>query len=253
MSCVTFIKYAPHESLTKFIEFYYVLKTGPGLIGRTVPIFAHAGSHVLVNWSNLPLNFSDNSLLIPGKVYMGGASTSALFVDAFPDSTFVGVRFKPGGLSVFYSMHMAEISNQMIEFQDHHFCGIVGTDEGFTQRLDKFYRAKFTSATNAASAIEAVNYYKGNISVDTLAYKCNVSQRSLERMFEANVGISPKKFINIVRFEQAVNSLQKENPTSRLQDIAFEYGYYDLAHFANDFKKHSGFSPSKIWPSTTRQ
>ena len=253
MSCVSFIKYAPHESLTRFIDFYYVLKTGPELISKTVPLFAHAGSDVLVNWSNLPLNFSNNSLLIPGKVYMGGASTSVLFVDAFPNSTFVGVRFKPGGLSVFYSMKMVEISNQMIEFQDHHFCGIVGTDEGLTQRLDKFYQAKYTLATNAASAIDAVLQYKGNISVDTLAYECNVSQRSLERMFEVNVGVSPKEFINIVRFQRAVNALQKGSPSGRLQEIAFEYGYYDLAHFVNDIKKHSGLTPSKIWPNTTRQ
>jgi AraC-like DNA-binding protein len=252
MSCISFVKYTPHESLKRFIDFYYVLQTGPDQISKRVPLFAHAGSDVLVNCSNLPLNFNNHSLLIPGKVYMGGAATAVLFVESFPNSTFVGVRFKPGGLSVFYRMKMIEIANQMIEFQDHNFCGLIGTDEGLAQRLDQFYRARCTYTSNAVSAIDAVFQYKGNISVDKLAYECNISQRSLERMFEANVGVSPKEFINIVRFQRVVNALQKESPSGRLQQIAYEFGYYDLAHFANDIKKHSGLTPSKILPGTTR-
>lgn len=69
-----------------------------------------------------------------------------------------------------------------------------------------------------------------------------VSRRTLERNIKQDIGLTPKKFIKIIRFNRAFAML-KERPEMNLQDIAYINGYYDLSHFINEFREYSGNSP----------
>jgi AraC-like DNA-binding protein len=73
-----------------------------------------------------------------------------------------------------------------------------------------------------------------------------------------SLGISPKEFIKIARFQEVLRRLQQIRPQSVLQDgpgdipqesllrIAFELGYYDHAHLTNEFKRYAGIRPSEL-------
>ncbi len=79
-------------------------------------------------------------------------------------------------------------------------------------------------------------------SINTLSQKACWSRKQFERSFSAMIGCSPRQFINTIRFQYAIN-LKALRPDSSLLDIALASGYYDQAHMANDFVKHSGLSP----------
>ena len=68
--------------------------------------------------------------------------------------------------------------------------------------------------------------------------------RQLERSFKQHIGISPKQMINLIRYQNAMTAFQARKPKESILSIAFDYGYYDHAHLANDFKRYNGVTPA---------
>jgi AraC-like DNA-binding protein len=91
-------------------------------------------------------------------------------------------------------------------------------------------------------ALIQVTRTNGKIPLRDLRNDLNLSERSFERKFNFYVGISPKVFSNVCRFQASLNQL-KENRYSRLSDVAFDNGYADQSHFIRSFKEFAGFSP----------
>ena len=77
-----------------------------------------------------------------------------------------------------------------------------------------------------------------------------LSLRQFERSFITRVGISPKMFIRIVRFEYAMKIKNADNNKSWSQ-IALECGYTDSAHILKEFKAFAEFPPSEFFLSPT--
>lgn len=72
------------------------------------------------------------------------------------------------------------------------------------------------------------------------------------RAFRELFGTTPKRFERILRFRRALDALSRGDGS--LADVAYEHGYYDQAHFANDFREHAGMTPSaflraKVFPT----
>lgn len=54
----------------------------------------------------------------------------------------------------------------------------------------------------------------------------------------------PKMFARVLRFQRMVHGLHRGTPNS-WADFASQFGFYDQAHFINEFKAFSGFTPKK--------
>jgi methylphosphotriester-DNA--protein-cysteine methyltransferase len=77
-------------------------------------------------------------------------------------------------------------------------------------------------------------------SVSAIAGALGVSERQLERRFLARIGVTPKRFATLRRFERAV-ALATTAPS--LTAAALDAGYYDQSHFIRDFRRFAGSSP----------
>jgi AraC-like DNA-binding protein len=86
--------------------------------------------------------------------------------------------------------------------------------------------------------------YQGNLSISSLAERINYSERSIRRTFQEFLGINPKEFMNIIRFQNALRGMT-ESP-KRFTDLASTYGYYDQSHFIHHFKRYYGKLPTQI-------
>jgi transcriptional regulator GlxA family with amidase domain len=110
--------------------------------------------------------------------------------------------------------------------------------------LNQFYIDRLStprlSILNIASDI---SQQAGIVKIDSLAKKHFTTVRQLERQFRQQVGLSPKEFINLERFNKAFVRIQKRSKQS-LSDIAWDCGYYDHAHMTNDFKRYTGKTPT---------
>ena len=88
------------------------------------------------------------------------------------------------------------------------------------------------------------------LSIEQYAYKANMSVRNFGRRFTEQVGVSPKLYCRLLRFNNAVNAKLKQ-PQSIWTSIAYECGYYDQMHMIKDFKEFSNVNPSALFPSNT--
>jgi methylphosphotriester-DNA--protein-cysteine methyltransferase len=70
----------------------------------------------------------------------------------------------------------------------------------------------------------------------------NLSTRQLERVFRDHVGLGPKTYSRLVRFDRTVRGIQRRGALSWTH-FALIHGYSDQAHFINDFKEFAGVTP----------
>lgn len=77
--------------------------------------------------------------------------------------------------------------------------------------------------------------------VEHVAREFGLTERSLQRLVEQRVGLTPKWLVKRRRLHDAVQALKSGNTT--LADVAAELGYSDQAHFTHDFRAVTGMTP----------
>lgn len=80
--------------------------------------------------------------------------------------------------------------------------------------------------------------------MDKLSRQCGYSSKHLIHLFKKHVGVSPKNFLKIIRFQKVIAEIE-HNQFINWPSLAVECGYYDQSHFIADFKTFSGFTPTE--------
>ncbi len=80
------------------------------------------------------------------------------------------------------------------------------------------------------------------LDLPALAKDSGLSERYIQKLYLANIGISPSSFTSVLRFNKSLN--QVLNTSESLTEIAYDCGYYDQAHFIKEFRKFTGITPS---------
>lgn len=83
----------------------------------------------------------------------------------------------------------------------------------------------------------------GHNGVRETAQSLGVSERRLHQIFREDVGLSPKLWSRVHRFQKAVGALHAREQV-RWERLALDCGYYDQSHFCRDFRDFSGIDPT---------
>lgn len=97
-------------------------------------------------------------------------------------------------------------------------------------------------------ALKLIYEANGNIEITSLTSAVGVSDRHFRRQFKHIIGLNPKQYCKIIQFNAVFEAIQTNNEKA-LYDLALMNGYYDHAHFINDFKVHLGKSPRNFLKS----
>jgi AraC-like DNA-binding protein len=101
-------------------------------------------------------------------------------------------------------------------------------------------RAGFAELTWAVAQIERS---RGAVRTSALARELGWSERRLQRSFAQEIGLAPKRFARLVRFE-ALRARVRGGAHVRWAEDAQALGYYDEAHLARDVREFTGLAPS---------
>ena len=177
---------------------------------------------------------------------------------------FFEINFKPNGFYKLFKLPAPTLVNQ-----------IIFADEVFDERVKIFYEQLCMSKELPQMATFANGYlifylkkhkalaqndaitsvsniilkYGGSANIDHLAYDFNMSIRTFERHFTEQVGMGPKLFSSVARFNRAV-SLKLMRPREDWTSIAFTCGYFDQTHLIKDFKRFAGSTPLHFFKET---
>ena len=82
-----------------------------------------------------------------------------------------------------------------------------------------------------------------SLSVRETARALGISERRLRTVFSEDVGLSPKQWSRVRRFQRAVRALH-QGDDMRWAELAVACGYADQSHFSRDFRSFSGIDPT---------
>jgi AraC-like DNA-binding protein len=80
-------------------------------------------------------------------------------------------------------------------------------------------------------------------SISAVCRQVGFSQKHFIEQFRRQVGLTPKRFCRVRRFQKVLEQIGS-NGSVDWAEVAFACGYYDQAHFINDFRAFSGLKPS---------
>ncbi|GAL87084.1 helix-turN-helix, arac domain [Sporocytophaga myxococcoides] len=237
----------PSIELAPYIHSFWELKgeVNDGQWERTYP---DGCSGLVINLGDTCR--TDNGLVSMdyGKTYAVGAMTS--FKDSFIDANthLVGVCLKPAAFSVFYKYApQCELTNSTIALDPRQSFSFEKISKSPLNYLNRFFidRTKINHQP-LQSVIEDIHKSNGQLSIYEISKRNNTTVRQLERNFKTHIGITPKEYSNIVRFQNAMSIIRNSDQERSLLDIAFECGYYDHSHLTNEIKRNTGLAPSQL-------
>jgi len=94
-------------------------------------------------------------------------------------------------------------------------------------------------------AVSTIINSKGNIPIHKLLEQLYLTERTFERKFLKEIGVTAKQFAKIVQFSFSLNQLKTSDYTT-LTNIAYENGFADQSHFIRTFKKYTGQTPKEL-------
>jgi AraC-like DNA-binding protein len=254
--------FEPLAPLKGYIDKIWVLESDCGLPQEDMKMLVPDGRLLLL----LPLK---NAMVgkMGGRIYSSkenrislvGISDMPSVVDTQDAGVLgvLGVDFTPVGAYRFFRWKLKDIKNELNSLSD-----ILGKEvrcveekianveniEGKVRILQQFLFDLFTKKSGDPVfeyCIEKIRESRGSIPVKELEQQTGYSSRWLNRKFDEMLGISPKNFSSIARFNFYYQALLT-NAARILTHKEFYDHYYDESHFIREFKRFTGMPPAKL-------
>ncbi|MCG8480781.1 MAG: helix-turn-helix transcriptional regulator [Spirochaetales bacterium] len=258
--------YEPPHPLRTFVHsiIYYEGYNGLGAYETLLP----DGFSQLI----IPLDEQDRFALPIGgdelalrRAWIAGVQTGPLRYRSEQNATTLCIRFEPGGLHCLLGIpasefrdHIVEaalVSRNLVEPLRDTLCTVryrgevVGAADTWKNILAvavRTLRSRIMGGGGGAGRMPSViRALQGGVTaLSDIAQRAGYSRKHLIHIFKTHVGISPKKYQRVQRFNIALSLIHGRNHPD-LADIAYQCGYYDQAHFTNDFRRLAGYSPTQ--------
>lgn len=258
-----FQTHIPSFPLNQFVESFVYFKDFQPT--HTVDRFLPDGNvYVVIDLTDYPKFIYDNHSLKEiqscRNVWFSGIRNNYITIPSGRDCENFVINFHKGKAYPFVEMPMNELtdyvvdgelvmSSQILNMRDA-LLGLNCVQQKFLyaeKYLLKLFTKKLIVNPFIDYSIKRILETPHQLTIHHLSNKTGFSQKHFIDIFKKHVGVTPKTFMKIIRFQKAIYEIEKTN-TANWTSIAFESGYYDQAHFINDFKSFSGFTPKQfLW------
>jgi AraC-like DNA-binding protein len=234
-------EYAPHPALAAWVGSYWTFQTDPGRhVIRTLP---DGCVDVTVRLGSTPRAFLTGTHRRPRRWTLNGRVH------------LVGVRLLPGAAALL-GIDAGALSEEWTPLEQHlprltvaRLVQDVARAKSVSARvdvLDAFLSERLLNRAldpRLSRALHQIFDRQGDVSVAALARHAGAHARTLGRLFDSAVGLSPKRFVRVVRLQAALRALPGADNWTR---VAVELGYHDQAHFIHDVRELFGATPGDL-------
>lgn len=249
-----FKRFEPSQKLADYIECYWFISSDqPNPISSKEYLHPDGGMGIILNYADV-LQFDGLTQTAPCILNGTNTFSRELSLNGVLDA--VGIRFKPAGANLLFSLPLNELKNETLSLAN---TGI----NNYNRLYHKVYHAKdlpskviiiedwlcnslqpvINTSNIAKESLLLITKQNGELSIDSVAKILGYNQRTIERIFNTQVGMTPKEYSQNLRIERARHFIENNNSKS-LIEIAYDLNYYDQAHFIKQFKKNMRITPS---------
>ncbi|MNI64146.1 Helix-turn-helix domain protein [compost metagenome] len=190
------------------------------------------------------------------RAYICGSLLQSRVIHFKSGCDYFGVRLWPENSIRTSRLQLRELLNQEIPFQDVWSVSSslperIAGSSSFAERAELFQEfggsliAEEPPGTSrmVTHCIKAIIQGTGSVPIHSLAQEVGYTSRYLRKKFEEEVGVSPKLFSRIIRFQHALQQLSRCEHD--MLDVVAANDYYDQSHLIHEFKKFDFLSPSE--------
>ena len=244
---VQFTHRAPGNTLSDFVEifWYWVGHPQPQSRERVLP----KGSVELVIKLNQPK---------PSQSGMTGPRSESFLIERRATDQLLGVHFKPGGAFPLLGFPYADLHNTHVTLADlwgerradRLLCLLneARTIDLKFQILERWLlgiaNRPFLHHPAVTFAVETFRKDPALFTSAAIAEKVGFSQRRFIELFRGEVGMTPKLFCRVERFQHVIRAVGQKADVDWI-DLALDFGYSDQSHFNHDFREFSGLRPTE--------
>ena len=253
----------PQPQLRRFVECFWTLESdNSDPNDAPAPILPDGCVELILNCGQPFQEIKENGERIRQPAhFVVGQMTQPVLIAPTGAVELIGIRFHPGGTIPFLAQPQHELTNRIIELGaidstfEKEFVGALARSRALTSRVN----AIDTYLTRRAQAFAGdqrllkltANAVRvgGRITIERLADSAGVSARQLERRFLGEVGLGPKLFCRILRFQQVFRAVAEDS--AGWAALAIDCGYYDQAHLIRDFQEFAHQTPAALLAQTS--
>src|SRR5262245_13658328 len=251
--------YRPKPPLSKFVDSFWLYE-GYEPDHKTEHILPTGTLELVINLRQNELRFYDaegpeNYSRFSGAI-VSGATGRGFAPDTAEEAFIIGVHFKPGAAFPLLGFPAGDLADTHVELETlwgpsagrlrERTCE-ARTSAGRFQLLQEALLSRLYHGVEQHYAVSAALEMFGNNQagprVREAAKYLGLSQRRFIQVFKAEVGITPKLFSRIQRFQQTRTFIQ-QNPSINWAELAVDLGYFDQSHLIREFLEFSGLSPT---------
>lgn len=252
--------YFPSFPLNQFVELFIYFDgiQHAHSIDRFLP---NGDVEILIDFHDGPQFIYDNDTLKEIQachhVWASGVRTEPITIPSGTDAAMMVISFKKGMAAPFFPFPMNEIRDSVVDADLVWGSDFVDIRERMLETKDinarfrmmeVFLVSKFASKKEVnpcvAFAVAEMSERPDEVNIARMNDRIGYSQKHFTEMFRKSVGVNPKSYLKIMRFQKAVRTIDGSTDIDWGR-IAHECGFYDQAHFINDFKHFSGFTPEQ--------
>ena len=258
MTLTNFQFYKPCKELQPYIRYYWVFKSNQPLNTLTFPI----GCPQIIFHKQTPLYIPElrtvqSEFTVSGQVNY----PSHLYADG--NVEMIVVVFQPYTLKAFLNLpisllqnqevsgydleskYLKQLATQIFDCENTNLCISLIEQWLLSQIADVLTSKTAYNIKRITAAIKQLFAISATPVTELASVAC-LSKKQFERLFNEVVGVNPKEYARIVRFQKSLKLLQHCSEDANQAQLAYQCGYADQSHFIREFKQFSGYTPLSL-------
>lgn len=244
------------EKLSTLIKSFWCLKISDNFSNPYIEEIIPDGHHELIfsfGSAGFRKRIGESTWQKDPSIYFAGQNKKSYIQHLKPGSIIYAVRFHPHTLALFYNFPAFHSTDNLISFSDvvsnDILTGCITESPATTfANLEKEFLKKASKLTFSIeyqyvdSVVKKIMSHHGDLKISSLERVTGVSTRYLEKLFQQYIGVSPKKFCNLMRYIHFV-TFRKNNESMSLTQCAYETGFNDQSQLIYLSQLITGSSP----------
>ena len=251
----------PGPPLSPFVKILWA--TDPTALSQSVAaarerVLPTGGMHLVFRLSDHPLrlfdDINDPTGHLVGHAIVGGARATFYVREISAPVCSVGVQLHPGAAELLFGVPADELAGRHTLLEDLWGQSAVEARErlmdagGSEQQLDileSLLAARLPTVRGLHPAVaHALGRFTTTANVRQVVKESGYSHRRFIALFHRGLGLTPKLYCRILRFQGALQRVAVD-PAASWVEVALDAGYSDQAHLNREFREFAGVSPGE--------
>lgn len=247
-----------HKSLNPFAKDIIFFESNEINTKKKLPFYADGFPGIIFSKSNNPFYLQPRNKKLP-DFYLYGQTIEPIYLDILGAFQLYVIRLYPFAVRILLGVDPKVLNDDCYDLMLVDNINTPRTLEKLHQTEDRSDTVKiladyFNELLKNASinpdyriklATNLILKTNGTISIREVRDRLFITERTLERHFLKEIGVTPKQFAKIIQFSSSIKQITETNYVN-LTEIAYDKGFADQSHFIRSFKRYSGKTPKEF-------